>query len=311
MKHLLEQQPSASAKNYYFQVRGTKLELPVSIIKGKESGPTVLITAGIHGSEYPGIEAAKRLIQEIDPNRLVGNLLIFPCINQCAFFERAAFINPADGKNLNRCFPGNPTGTESERLAYVLQTEVFYLADFYLDFHSGDLSEQLEAFVFVPGFGEESVLQKARQAASYLNLPFGVVSKSRTGAYNHASIIGVPSLLIERGGYGERYAKDIAGFVDDAKRIMTHLGMLEHSLLKKKELKLLTQICYFDSTLTGLWTPACKIGNVVKKGQLLGVTEDFFGNILGEYTAEQDGQILYQVASLPIVSGEVLIAYGY
>ncbi|SES73216.1 hypothetical protein SAMN04487821_10286 [Enterococcus malodoratus] len=311
MKHLLEQQPSASAKNYYFQVRGTKLELPVTIIKGKKAGPTVLITAGIHGSEYPGIEAAKRLIKEIDPNRLVGNLLIFPCINQCAFFERTAFINPADGKNLNRCFPGNPAGTESERLAYVLETEVFYLADFYLDFHSGDLSEQLEAFVFVPGFGKDSVLQKARQAASYLNLPFGVVSKSRTGAYNHASIIGVPSLLIERGGYGERYAKDIAGFVDDAKRIMTHLGMLEHSLLKKKELKLLTQICYFDSTLTGLWTPVCKVGDLVKKGQLLGVTEDFFGNILGEYTAEQDGQILYQVASLPIVSGEVLIAYGY
>lgn len=311
MKNLLVKQPIASTHHYHFSVPETEVRLSAVIIKGRKTGPTLLITAGIHGSEYPGIEAAKQLIQEIDPKTIKGNVLIFPCVNQQAFFERIAFVNPADGKNINRCFPGNPLGTESDKIAYTLETAVFPLADFYLDFHSGDLSEALEAFVFIPGLGDLDAQKKARESANCLNLPFGVISKGRTEAYNRACALGIPALLIERGGFGERRPQDIDGFVDDAKKIMSELGMLEQSCASKKELTLLREICYFNSPLTGLWTPACKIGEQVRKGQRLGVIEDFFGNILEEIEAKQDGVILYQVASLPVVKGEALISYGF
>ncbi|MGM0169219.1 hypothetical protein IGI39_003535 [Enterococcus sp. AZ135] len=310
MKHLLENQPTSSTQQYHIQVAETAVTLPATIIKGGQLGRTLLITAGIHGSEYPGIEAAKQLIRKIDPSRLAGNVLIFPCINQRAFFERRAFVNPADGKNINRCFPGNPLGTESEKIAYTLEKEAFSTADFYLDFHSGDLSEKLNAFVFVPGVGEPAALKKARQHANCLNLPFGVISKGRTEAYNRACAMGVPALLIERGGFGECHAQEIEGFVDDAARIMADLKMLEQPLEDKKELPLLTEVCYVHSPSTGLWTPTCEISDLVQKGQLLGVIEDFFGNVLKEVFAEQEGQILYQAAGLPINEGESLIAYG-
>lgn len=310
MKDLLTEQPHASTQQYDFQVSDTEVTLPAAIIKGKYTGATLVITAGIHGSEYPGIEAAKQLIREIDPKTLTGNLVVFPCVNQQAFFERRAFINPADGKNLNRCFPGNPQGTESDKIAYTLETQVFPIAEFYLDFHSGDLSEKLESFVFIPGVGEPHALQKARESANSLNVPFGVISKGRTEAYNRACALGIPALLIERGGFGERRSQDIDGFVDDARKIMEELGILERPQTERKELTLIRQVCYFNSPITGLWTPACEIGETVKKGQLLGTIEDFFGNVLDEVKASQDGLILYQVVSLAIVKGEALISYG-
>lgn len=311
MKKLLRKQPSESVQRFFYPVTGTSLEIPVVVVKGRQPGATLLITAGIHGSEYPGIEAAKRLSKTINPTELQGTLVILPCVNPRAFFERAAFINPTDGKNLNRCFPGNPLGTETERIAYQLAQEFFPLADFYLDFHSGDLPEQLEEFVFIPSFGPEETIQAAHLGASYLEVPFAVISKSKVGASSCACLMGTPALLIERGGFGERSAAAIQGFMKDALHVASYLGMLSEPLPLIKELQLFENVHYLDSPQTGLWMPAFTVGDQVKAGQSLGTIEDFFGEVVWEGFAQQRGQVLYQVAGLPIVRGEHLIAYGY
>lgn len=309
LKRLIVEQQPGTTVTFYYEVG--KSELPVILMKGKNSGQTLLITAGIHGSEYPGIEAAKRLKQILDPDKLSGNLIILPCVNQAAFFERRAFINPMDGKNLNRCFPGKQDGTESEKIAYALENDFFSAADFYLDFHSGDLPEKLDKFVFVPGVGEARTKAMAREAADYLDLPFGVLSQSRTGAYNHACLIGVPALLIERGGYGERSETAIDGFLDDTYRILGYLKILNNKTIDPSRLALLKNIHYLSSSSNGLWTPARSVGDTVKLGEPLGVIEDFFGIVKKQYIAEQAGKILYQNAGLSISQGESLLAYGY
>lgn len=311
LKDLLLEQGPGSSRNYYYQVPETELEFPLTIIKGQQAGPVLLITAGMHGSEYPGIEAAKTLIQETDPATLKGTLLILPCLNPQAFYERTAFFNPADGRNPNRCFPGDPAGTETQKLAYLLEREFFSLTDFYLDFHSGDIPERLEAFVFIPSVGDEAVFAAAKAGADQLALPFGVISHSTVGGTGQASRQGVPALLIERGGFGERLPEMIAGFIEDAQRIMAHLDMVQQTFPPAAPLKLLEKVNYFDSPVTGLWYPALEVGDQITTGQLLGTIEDFFGTCLFECRAEHNGQILYQIAGLPINAGEHLIAYGY
>ncbi len=311
MKSLILKQPSESVRRFLYPVAGTSLEIPVVVVKGRQPGSTLLITAGIHGSEYPGIEAAKELSNTVNPKELQGTLIILLCINQRAFFERAAFVNPTDGKNLNRCFPGSPLGTETERLAYQLAQEFFPLADFYLDFHSGDLPEQLEEFVFIPSFGPKETIQVAQQVAGYLDVPFVVVSKSKVGASSCACLMGTPALLIERGGFGERSKVAIQGFMDDAFHILSYLGMLSKLVRIPKKLQLLEHVQYVNSPQTGLWMPALAVGDQVEAGQSLGTIEDFFGEVLWEEFAQQRGQVLYQVAGLPITKGEHLIAYGY
>ena len=308
LKKKLEEQAPGTIKTFYYGE--PSIAIPVISIKGRSSGQTLLITAGIHGSEYPGIEAAIRLKQRIKPEELSGNLIILPCVNQSAFFERSVFVHPIDRKNLNRCFPGNRNGTESEQLAYVLEKDFFPTADFYLDFHSGDLPEQLDKFVFIPGIGEAEVKKAARKAAEYLDLPFGVLSESRNGAYNHACLLGLPSLLIERGGCGERAESAINGFLEDAYQVLRYLKILNDQKVFPSKLALLKDIHYLTSVYDGLWTPAFSVGDTVNQGEIVGVIEDFFANVVKEYTATKDGKIIYQLVGLPVSQGEILVAYG-
>ena len=99
-------------------VPGTEIEIPLTIINGAFDGPTLLVTAGIHGGEYPGIAAAMELGRSLDPQEIHGSLIMLHPVNIQGFWARREFIVPEDGKNLNRVFPGNPDGTLSERLCH-------------------------------------------------------------------------------------------------------------------------------------------------------------------------------------------------
>src|SRR5437867_12037275 len=108
---------------------------------GHIAGPTFLITAGIHAAEYTGIEAAIRLGRTISPDAVRGTILILPLLNRPGFYERSIYVNPEDGDNLNRLFPGKTDGTWGERFAHRLLTEIITKCDYSIDLHAGDLIE--------------------------------------------------------------------------------------------------------------------------------------------------------------------------
>ena len=83
-------------------VPGTEIEIPLTIINGAFDGPTLLVTAGIHGGEYPGIAAAMELGRSLDPQEIHGSLIMLHPVNIQGFWARREFIVPEDGKNLNR-----------------------------------------------------------------------------------------------------------------------------------------------------------------------------------------------------------------
>src|SRR5687767_14422115 len=112
--------------------------IPVSLIRGSDDGPVLALIAGTHGYEYPGITALQRLRQSIDPSALRGSLILVHIANPPSFYGRTIYVSPADGKNLNRVFPGRPDGTLSERIAHTITTEVIAKADFLVDLHAGD-----------------------------------------------------------------------------------------------------------------------------------------------------------------------------
>ena len=88
-----------------------KYEWPYLAISGASRGPLVLVTAGIHAAEYTGIEAAIRLGRSVDPQKLNGILLVIPVLNRPGLYERSVYVNPEDGDNLNRLFPGDRRGS--------------------------------------------------------------------------------------------------------------------------------------------------------------------------------------------------------
>ena len=114
------------------------LRIPVASIRNGE-GPVVLLMAGNHGDEYPGQVAIQRLWRELTPDDVTGTLLLIPCLNPPAA-KAATRLSPLDGRNFNRCFPGNPNGTVSEMLAHYLSAVLFPMAEYVIDLHTGGRS---------------------------------------------------------------------------------------------------------------------------------------------------------------------------
>jgi N-alpha-acetyl-L-2,4-diaminobutyrate deacetylase len=114
------------------------LMVPITVV-GRGAGPTALVLAGNHGDEYPGQVAVLRLIRELRPEQVPGRLILVPVLSVPAS-KAATRLSPLDGKNFNRCFPGDPAGAVSEVLAHYLSTVLFPLADVVVDIHTGGRS---------------------------------------------------------------------------------------------------------------------------------------------------------------------------
>jgi N-alpha-acetyl-L-2,4-diaminobutyrate deacetylase len=129
---------------YSYNLGGwANLMVPITVFRGG-NGPTALVMAGNHGDEYPGQVAILRMCRETRLDDVAGRLILVPCLNMPAS-KAMTRLSPMDGKNFNRCFPGNPTGTVSEMLADYLTTVLFPLSDIVIDIHTGGRS-----MAFVP-----------------------------------------------------------------------------------------------------------------------------------------------------------------
>lgn len=299
-------------KSDYIQVNNSDLLLPITIICGHEKGKTLLITGGIHNSEYVGIQAAIELAQEIDPMKICGNIIILPLINRSGFENRTMSLTYEDEKNLNREFPGKEDGTLSEKITYFMETELFKVSDFYIDLHSGDGYEKLTPYVYCQGKGTKHAKEWSKKMAKAVNVPYIVESQSNTGgAYNYAGSIDLPGILIERGAMGTWSKEEVQA---DKKDVINIINLLQMKKDDKEaltyEAKLITNVIYENSKYTGCWYPNYNPGDYVNKGDKLGTVKDYFGNELDICIAKDGGVILYQTESLSIIEGGPMIAYG-
>ena len=126
----------------------TEDELPVTLIYGREEGPTVLVDGGIHNAEYVGIECVTGLAKQLQPEDIKGILIMIHIVNVNGFQARTVSVSAEDGKNLNRVFPGNENGTYTDKLAYFMEKEIFSKVDYYIDVHNGDWFEDLTPFIY-------------------------------------------------------------------------------------------------------------------------------------------------------------------
>src|ERR1700754_1285451 len=122
--------PFSIDRSPYFQIK-----VPICLIRNGE-GPSLLLMAGNHGDEYEGELSLAKLIRRLDRKQIRGRLTILPMANAPAVMA-AKRCSPLDGGNLNRAFPGDPSGTPTTRLAYFLETELFPRHDVVFDIHSG------------------------------------------------------------------------------------------------------------------------------------------------------------------------------
>ena len=284
----------------------------MTVICGCRPGKTLVVTAGVHGCEYVGIETLNRLKRELEPAALSGRVILLPLVNPEGFYHGSKQTIPADGQNLNRMFPGKSDGTFSSQLARVLEETLYPEADFLMDLHGGDVNEALTPLVFFPASVPESLSAAASAAAESLSVPYRVASTSQNGLYSWAAQCGIPALLVERGERGLWSEKEVAACRENVYELMRHLGILNAAsgspCLQQAEIR---RAFYEEAPADGFWYPAVSAaGQKLKQGALLGTLKDSYGNEIARYTAPFDGVVLYYTLSLGVKSGDPLIAYG-
>lgn len=296
----------------YLELGQGEFRLPAAVLHGTRPGKTMLITAGVHGGEYVGIQAAIELSQKLKIQKVAGTIIIIKVINVPAFERRNGSMGLTDGKNLNREFPRNPEGTEMERLAWAVSHELQPAADYYIDLHSGDDYEQLTSYVYYAGMADEKTVSQSRRMAEQVDVPYMVRSNVASGgAYNYAASQGIPSILIERGGMGAWTSEEVRSTRRDVRNILCHLGIYQGKKDYRTYYPLdVTDICYQDASRDGLWYPFKKPGDMIREGEILGEVRDYEGGLLELSVAEYDGVILYQTGTLQVLGDGPMIAYG-
>lgn len=294
-------------------LQGSIHKLPVAVFNGKEDGKTLLITASIHGFEYPGIQTAAELIRELDPAQMSGAVVIIPVVNASGFYGRNPYICPEDEKqqNLNKVGPGKEDGTFAERLIYYLEEEFAKKCDFHLDLHSGDATEALLRFCAIGNLADEGKREFVHDIIHHLDFEYHTQSSGSTEFYNSsAKHHGVPSMMFECGGSGT-WSKDEVEFEKESIcRIMQLLDILPGTPPFNPNVKCIEKQAWIECDETGFFYAFCKVGEEIKEGQKLFEIRDVWGNLLQEYHAVHDGKVFILNNTLGVLKGDDAIFYG-
>ena len=301
--------------NIIFNTEKEDHQLPICIINGKEKGVVFTIVAGIHGYEYPPIIALQEILNEINPQKLCGTLIILPIANIGAFYQRTPFLHPEDKKNLNKTFPGSPSGSISEQIANYITQNIIPNTDIFIDLHGGDANEDLVPFVcFYDNPKNLENTQKARQLSEISGLPMIVsypytISNEEPAlyAFKQAVQLGKVSISVEAGKLGNLQSDNVTILKNAIYNILDFSKIyLTEQKIKQKEQKLFTQKVYISSPKKGIFYSELKAGDFVRKGENLGYITDIFGRKLTNITTPTQGIILYKVGTPPINEGETL-----
>ena len=188
-------------------------------------------------------------MSELDTSELAGSITAVPIVSMESFRQRSPFVVPADGKNLNRSFPGSYDGTYTDRLAASIFEQLIEPADVLLDLHGGDLVEALEPFAIYDASPHE---ERTHAIALAFGLPYVVrqeLDESGLGGMTSsaAARAGIPAVIAEAGGCGQLEEAATAMLVDGVRNVLRHLEMLpgepdRAALARRREVRLVPRL---------------------------------------------------------------------
>ena len=292
-------------------------DIGVVVVNGARPGPVLAIVAGAHGTEYASIIAVERLVDAVDPAQLSGTLILVPLVNVPSFERVVPHVNPVDNKSMNRFYPGNMGGTQTERASYVITKEVVEKCDHLIDLHGGDLDESLRPYSYWNVTGN----QRQDEASKAMVLAFGldhiIISADRPKDPNQsrylentASTRGKPSFTAEAGHAGTVEPEDVDALVNGSLNVMRHLKMLAGTAKPVERPVWVETILSVASERNGIFYPAVRRGTYVEKGMKIGHVTDYVGHVIDEARAPDAGIIMFIRAVPSLKKGDTLANVG-
>ncbi len=292
--------------------------IPVIIVSGARPGPTLALVAGAHGTEYASIIALEKLAQIAEPSVLSGVLIIVPLVNVASFEQKVPHLNPTDKKNMNRLFPGKANGTQTERASWAIAKQVVEKCDYLIDFHGGDLDENLRRYSYWAQTGKDKLDATSRGMVLAFGLDHIILQNFRSpvaalGAVTltrFASDVGKPSIAVEAGHAGTTNAEDVDVLVDGIRNVMRHLKMLPGTVAPVEHPIWLAHSTTLTSEYDGIFYPVVGPEAYVGKGTTIGYVTDYVGNKIWDIPSPVSGVIIYIGAVPSMKKGDNVAVIG-
>ena len=255
------------------------VEIPIYVLKNGR-GPTLLLTGGVHGDEYAGQVAVSRRAQTLKPEQISGRLILIPAVNIPAALNGTR-LSPIDGRDLNRCFPGNPAGGFSEMLAHFIDSRIVPLADASIDLHTAGHSAECLPSTNMHYVADAALRERTMAAAAAFGAPFNVVfwgvdeGATLTSSVERRKIL---SLGTEIGGWGRVSVEGVRIGERGVRNMLKHLGMLagtpetaqRDGSPATRHMMVRDPSCYSFAPAGAIFEPCHVAGDVVQAGQSAG-----------------------------------------
>jgi predicted deacylase len=292
-------------------------DIPVVVIHGARPGPVLAVAAGAHGSEYASIIAVEMLIDAVRPDDVAGTLILLPIINVPSFEHITPHVNPTDNKSMNRYYPGDPKGTQTDRASYAITKEVVERCDHLIDLHGGDLDENLRPYSYWTVTGNQKQDDFSRGMVLAFGLDHIIISADRPKdpqasrfLENTASTRGKPSFTAEAGRSGPVDITDAAKLSAGVRNVMAYLKMGGSVAAPVRNPIWVEKIVSLAADRDGVFHPTVDRDAHVSKGAKLGIVTDYLNRPLQEVTAPESGIIMFIRALPSLKKGDTMANIG-
>lgn len=293
--------PPATAMRLSWQpsqtLGGLSQSTPILIVNGAQTGPTLCLTAAIHGDELNGIEIVRRILHDIDTEKLSGAVIGVPIVNLQGFQRASRYLT--DRRDLNRFFPGHPQGSLAARIAHSFFTEIIQHCQFLVDLHTGSAHRtnlpQIRANLHYPNVAA---------FAQAFGMPVILHSEGSEGMLRHAALeTGIPSVTLEAGKSLTLQEKAIEYGVKSIRTLLSNLAMLENNASWDK-----LESIYYHSTWvrvdhSGILFSTVELGDEITKNKVLGVVTDPITNTRSEIISPYNGRVIGMAVDQVVMPG--------
>lgn len=284
---------------------GQIIHVPVIVVRGSMPGPTLGVTAAIHGDELNGIGLIHQLISELDPTKLAGTVVAVPVVNVPGYLrlERGFY-----GQDLNRIMPGREKGTSPEVYNHRFLDRVASSFDYLVDLHTASAG-RVNSFYVRANLEDEVTAWMAR--AQYPDIILH--NEAKDGTFRGAMMdAGVPSITVELGNPSRLQRRVVRKGTEGLLNIMGNLQMIEHEMKeqRKRPPVVCTESSWLHTTSGGVLRVLPEIGEKVKKGAMVASVHDIYGNLVEEYLAPRSGVVIGKSVNPVNLTGSRIVHLG-
>lgn len=279
----------------------TEMAMPVEVVHADRAGPTVFLSATLHGDEINGLEIIRRVLADLDPYRLCGTLLAVPVVNVFGFIFQSRYL--PDRRDLNRCFPGSSGGSQASRLARVFWNEIVTRCDYGIDLHTAAPPR-----TNLPHVRADLGDSATRQLAEAFGAPLMMGTAGPEGSLRReASRRGIRTLVYEAGEPQRFNARSIDVGVRGVYRALYAMGSIDACAYPPEPTVEVKRSRWVRARQSGIFRLSVHRGEVVEKGGVLGVIADPFGQSAVSVTAPGTGIVIGQNISPLVHRGDALV----